>query len=842
MNILLQGLPKDIYTLINHYNDAKDIWDNVKMLLEGSELTKDERESQLYDEFKHSRQNKGETIHEYYVRFTKLINDMRNIKMTMPKMQLNSKFVNNMLSQWDRFVTSVKLNRGLKTSNYDQLYAYLKQHEAHANENEMMLERYNQHAIDPLAFLSNGRQNRGHGNYARGSVAAGNGGVHNIVRNANPGQTKPIKCYNYNGIWHIARQCTHPKRPQNLEYFKDKMLLMQAQENGVVLDEDQWLFIAPTAQTMFMANLSLVDLIYDEAGPSYDLDIISEVQDHDNYLDSVGEYHEVHERQDNVQLNYVVDSDAEYTSDILFLELYEKRERFELTEREQKIDEKLRIIITDRNYKEESLKKELQVMNMQLNSTINHNKSMIEEVTTLKKDFKQKENKHLEDFFDMKALKEKVEDKLFKQDESLQIIHMLCKQKPYYDEKKKVEICYKNPLYLTSAMQVQSALYNGHEIVKNNHAPAVVHDSEDTLELSKITRKIMLKKVKIPLCVEKRVMIAPPDYSKDNYLATFTPQRHLNRYFRHFEGIQTALVKEVKEMKEIFEQMEAEVEQNGLDKQCADIERKNLLIENENLIADCLSYELLYSVMNEVNNVSRFSKMHDAFTVEQARCLELEAEISKLKHKIQKDDHSEMINVFPTLRTENAKIKQHYKELYDSIKIMRAKTIEKTTSLLTKIKSLKAQLKGKMKCVTMDTVKPKVLTLGVNSSTEASGSKPRSNTKKNRILPAKSDNKKKVEAHPRNNKSKLKQENRVDSSISFKHAVISLNSKSMCKTCNKCLISANHDKCVVKYLKSVNAPLVKNVLSKVKQVWKATGKLFSHVGYQWRPTRRKFVR
>nr|GEZ12166.1 reverse transcriptase domain-containing protein [Tanacetum cinerariifolium] len=45
-NILLQGLPKDIYTLINHYNDTKDIWDNVKMLLEGSELTKEDKESQ----------------------------------------------------------------------------------------------------------------------------------------------------------------------------------------------------------------------------------------------------------------------------------------------------------------------------------------------------------------------------------------------------------------------------------------------------------------------------------------------------------------------------------------------------------------------------------------------------------------------------------------------------------------------------------------------------------------------------------------------------------------------------------------------------------------------------
>ncbi|GJU85122.1 hypothetical protein Tco_1292668 [Tanacetum coccineum] len=95
--------------------------DNVKMLLEGSELTKEDRESQLYDDFEHFRQNKGETIHDYYVRFAKLINDMRNIKMTILKIQLNSKFVNNMLPEWGRFVTAVKLNKGLKDSNFDQL-------------------------------------------------------------------------------------------------------------------------------------------------------------------------------------------------------------------------------------------------------------------------------------------------------------------------------------------------------------------------------------------------------------------------------------------------------------------------------------------------------------------------------------------------------------------------------------------------------------------------------------------------------------------------------------------------------------------------------------------------
>nr|GEV25018.1 HVA22-like protein i [Tanacetum cinerariifolium] len=63
----VEGLPKDIYALINHYTDAEDIWDNVKMLLEGSEVTKDDRESKLYDDFEDFRQNKGENIHSYYV-------------------------------------------------------------------------------------------------------------------------------------------------------------------------------------------------------------------------------------------------------------------------------------------------------------------------------------------------------------------------------------------------------------------------------------------------------------------------------------------------------------------------------------------------------------------------------------------------------------------------------------------------------------------------------------------------------------------------------------------------------------------------------------------------------
>ncbi|GKG21586.1 hypothetical protein Tco_0384181, partial [Tanacetum coccineum] len=72
---------------------------------------------------------------------------------------------------------------------------------------------------------------------------------------------------------------------------------------------------APNVQTMFMVNLSSEDPIYDEAGPSHDSNTPFEVQDHDTFVDHMDEYHEVHEKHNDVQHNYVVDSNAEYTSD-----------------------------------------------------------------------------------------------------------------------------------------------------------------------------------------------------------------------------------------------------------------------------------------------------------------------------------------------------------------------------------------------------------------------------------------------------------------------------------------------------------------------------------------------
>nr|GEV77006.1 integrase, catalytic region, zinc finger, CCHC-type, peptidase aspartic, catalytic [Tanacetum cinerariifolium] len=102
---------------------------------------------------------------------------------------------------------------------------------------------------------------------------------------------------------------------------------------------------------------------------------------------------------------------------------------------------------------------------------------------------------------------------------------------------------------------------------------------------------------------------------------------------------------------------------------------------------------------------------------------------------------------------------------------------------------------------------PVIPSTGVLDATTASGSKPRSNTKKVKTLPAKSD-KKNIEVNPRNNQSSVKSSNCVDSSISYKRTVINLNSNSVCKTYNKSLMSLNHDKRVVKSIKFIKKPPV----------------------------------
>nr|GFA08476.1 retrovirus-related Pol polyprotein from transposon TNT 1-94 [Tanacetum cinerariifolium] len=162
------------------------------------------------------------------------------------------------------------------------------------------------------------------------------------------------------------------------------------------------------------------------------------------------------------------------------------------------------------------------------------------------------------------------------------------------------------------------------------------------------------------------------------------------------------LVTEVKEMKEIFKSMEAEVDQNVIDLRSGEIERENLLIINENLIAKCIAQDVFYIVTYSTLTTSQFHELSTAYNVAQTRA-PLKSQNFQLHdtiNKLQKENDC--------FQAENSKIKQHYKELYDLIKITHATHIEKITSLLNEIETLKTQVKGKMSVIPNENMIPKV--------------------------------------------------------------------------------------------------------------------------------------
>ncbi|GKF52483.1 hypothetical protein Tco_0159393 [Tanacetum coccineum] len=83
-NILSQGLPRHIFNTLNQTKMAKEIWENMELLMQGSGLTEQQKKETLFDQYERFRANGNESIHDYFVRFHKLINDMKITKMEIP--------------------------------------------------------------------------------------------------------------------------------------------------------------------------------------------------------------------------------------------------------------------------------------------------------------------------------------------------------------------------------------------------------------------------------------------------------------------------------------------------------------------------------------------------------------------------------------------------------------------------------------------------------------------------------------------------------------------------------------------------------------------------------------
>ncbi|GKC06984.1 hypothetical protein Tco_0998594 [Tanacetum coccineum] len=122
MNYILQGIPNNIYNYVDACSDAKQMWSEIKRLMQGSDISQQERHSRLMNEFDKFVAVEGESLKSMYERFLTLINVMDRNQVRPPTIAANTKFLNSLQPEWSKYVTMTRQQYILKTEEYDALF------------------------------------------------------------------------------------------------------------------------------------------------------------------------------------------------------------------------------------------------------------------------------------------------------------------------------------------------------------------------------------------------------------------------------------------------------------------------------------------------------------------------------------------------------------------------------------------------------------------------------------------------------------------------------------------------------------------------------------------------
>ncbi|GJU70691.1 uncharacterized mitochondrial protein-like protein [Tanacetum coccineum] len=558
---------------------------------------------------------------------------------------------------------------------------------------------------------------------------------------ANGARGKKLICYNCRREGHVARLCPEPKRKMDSQYFKDKALLMEAKEKGDVLDAEAEAFLADvdctapydqpqalTTTNMFQANHEVAyDSDVDE-GPNAAVAFmanlsstsatnnpVNEVHSNDNQIFNNVDYQiqEMHQEEH-------LDSDAETEIEGQYISRSNKASD---TEKAQNVPT------------EGNISSSTQRSNLILNTKLDWNKpgkeksiaflqSEKEKILSEKKDLA---DSYLDEIVCLKNANKVARDILQRFNMPTETIPMLFKKpKRATADLHKDLLGTRNPGLGYMAKRAQPALYDADTLLHLTHQPVSIWDSEEVL----VQQVVSMKKMS-----EKPGHVRPANgfYEKLNALM-FVPQQELSReqaywlpanerasqtsnpnspvtpfvhksrpprfveqqlvpfydhFKKHIQAANETFFKEIREFEQIFDDLDAEYEQCVLDNKNLTIEKKNLLIKNDCLIAECLEKDICSIVLTSDIVVPPSSNclcedLRSACDREHTKVLELEAEVFKQQKMVieseKRNSHLQKNHIDLQLKFQN------YKQCIDT---------SSASNAIFEINKLRKQLQGK---------------------------------------------------------------------------------------------------------------------------------------------------
>nr|GEX10266.1 hypothetical protein [Tanacetum cinerariifolium] len=574
---------------------------------------------------------------------------------------------------------------------------------------------------------------------------------------------------------HMSKQCIKPKRKRDKAWFKDKVVLVQAQANGQVLHEEELEFLADRgiAEAQSTQYIALIENL-----SHYGSDNLVENSDFPTQQDALilSVIEQLKTQVDNCTK---INQDNKSVNEILTAELERYKDQVRILKEGNNVDN-----TSDSCAQELALEKQVKELN----------------------------------------------NIVFKRNQSAQSVHMLTKPQFFYDHSTRQALGFQNPCYLKKAQQLEPKLYDGSVIQKTN--VIVIHDYEETLMLEDGS----LKERTTAIAITEGTWGF--EHTKAYFRDEMIPfVKALKDLFNSFDQILIVELTEVQNVFNQIEHAVEQycVETNRFQDKMKEVLHENERLLKQAISTDIVNIVVNVNVnyaYEPVNKCERCvtletelqkdfikNECYDNLQEKALVITTLKDTLSKLKGKDVVDEAVTLHPIDPELLRIDVdplapKLRNNKTAHYDYLK----HTQEETATLREIVENERL-------------INPLNTSLDYGCNTKKHRiQQTQSRAKKNK-LEAYARN---VRTSLHNKKSVVS----TKAISSVPNSKLNVNSDLKCAKCNGCLFSDNHDSCVLEFINYVNARVKSKSAKKPvnRKFWKPTGKVFTTIGYKWRPT------